>query len=492
MNTGKKQKTDRKISIKSIKATKKPIIPSYLQGYSSSQLEIIMSDHSVKQVVAGAGSGKTRTVIGLLIYRLKEHLEKPHKVLLLSFSRKAVKELRERLPEELRNLVEISTFHAFCLSQLRLAYPRSLAKLKIASNEIKEKFFYHFLSQADYLTDIGGLPIPLLLEHPQNFARILPDLYLKVNEAYKNYKKKERLFEFEDLIDIMLRSLRKKKKASTYIEKMRRAYDLIIIDEFQDTDPRQLEFFQLMNAKRKVVVGDDWQAIYGFRGASVKPFLDFKQIFAAKVMYLSDNYRSLSNIVRLGTKVIRASSKQIKKKINAVRKNKNHLAILKLKLERESIASFSNKLIKQDNLEYMILVRTNWQKNFWIRMGIAEQRVSTIHKSKGLEFPIVFVDMSAAWTRHKTKKKKKNLNMPNLAWLKDQELSQADDEEIRILYVAVSRAMNLLFILHSPPESAGLKESYYCEKLLLPNAQECSIEEMPNWLEKESLFRKAS
>lgn len=452
------------------------------------QLEIILGAEKIKQVVAGAGSGKTRTVIGLLEYRLRSNLEKPGRILLLSFSRKAVGELRERLAEDLRSAVEISTFHAFCLHHLRKIYPRSLSKLNVLTDEKKEKFFYDLLRQPSYLKEIGGVPIYFLWEEEPSFAAYFPEIHRKAQEAYKAYKRREKLFEFEDLIQLMLHCLRNKKNPR--VDTVREAYDLIIVDEFQDTDPCQLEFLYLMKAERKVVVGDDWQAIYAFRGASLAPFLDFQKLFGAQVLRLCDNYRSLGNITNVGGHIIKASSKQIKKRVRAVRKTDMDFPVISLKLEVNGAPFFAKETLRQSNKEYRILVRTNWRRDFWLGMGFEEEQVMTIHKSKGLEFPIVFLDICEGWSRKvKTQSSPKGL----WPWGKERKNSSlAWDEEIRILYVGASRAMNLLFILHYPPEFSGEREKFYCEKLTLPRTRKCSVGKLGAWLEKERQFRQAA
>ena len=469
-------------------------VPSYLKGFSLAQLEVILGAEKVKQVVAAAGSGKTRTVIGLLEYRLRSNLEKPGRILLMSFSRKAVGELRERLPEDLRSSVEISTFHAFCLHHLRKIYPRALGTLHVLTDEKKEKFFYDFLRQPAYLNEIGGIPIPFLWEEEDTFAAYFPEIHSRAKEAYKAYKYREKLFEFEDLIQLMLHCLRNKNKKSHRVDKVRDAYDLIIVDEFQDTDPRQLEFLGLMKAERKVVVGDDWQAIYAFRGASLAPFLDFQKLFGAQVLRLCDNYRSLENVTNLGSRIIKASSKQIKKRVNAVRKTVLDLPVISLKLEVNESPFFAEEVLRQSHKEYRILVRTNRRRDFWLGMGFEEEQVMTIHKSKGLEFPIVFLDICGGWSgKAKTQSSPRRLWPSLLLWRKSKKnFSLAWDEEIRILYVGASRAMNLLFILHHPQEFSGERENFYCEKLILAQTRKCSVENLSAWLEKESQFRKAA
>ncbi len=299
-----------------------------------------------------------------------------------------------------------------------------------------------------------------------------------------NYKKAEALLEFEDLIQIMLHSLRRKKKATM---KLQQQYNLIIVDEFQDTDPRQLEFLHLMQARRKIVVGDDWQAIYAFRGASLQPFFDFRRLFQAKVLRLCDNYRSLENIVKLGNCIIKASHKQIRKKVHAVRGAGPGLPVLSYNVQQYGAQSLVHLLHRQTNTDYCMLVRTNWRRIFWLEIGLPEDRIMTIHKSKGLEFPVVFLDICKGWTMSRSFSKNKGF------WPFTQD--PLWDEEIRILYVGASRAMNLLAILHLEAalteQENSSRERFYYKKFIVHQAKVCCLPEMQQWLNKEIMYRNS-
>ncbi len=152
------------------------VIPDYLKGFSLPQLTVILSKEKVKQIVAGAGSGKTHTLLGIIEYCLREGAEEAGKILMLSFSRKAVAELRGRLTEKWQNAVEISTFHAFCLRHLRQAYPHALGNIGILTEEKKEKFFHQLFSQSEFRRQIGGIPAPLLWEQHGDFSELFPEL----------------------------------------------------------------------------------------------------------------------------------------------------------------------------------------------------------------------------------------------------------------------------------------------------------------------------
>lgn len=407
--------------------------------YSGPQLEIIAGTESRKQVVAAAGSGKTRTVIGLVHFRLGQGLEAPGKVLLLTFSRKAAKEMKERLPAFCREAVEISTFHSFCYRHIASKHPdRSPGKITIIEEEEKNAFLAEQLKQ--YENEIGGIPFELLIAKDELFRELFPSIAMKVFRAFYAYKRLTGKTEYEDLIEIMLSDL---SCGKDWAMRLKTNYDFILVDEFQDTDPRQLEFLKCMDPKRLVVVGDDWQSIYGFRGADVRPFLNFPKIFkGTKRFDLAENYRSLKNIVTAGNAVIRNSSKQIRKKVTAVRGKGPGFANLSVE-----IAAGSEERLVQilEHSEFMILTRSNFRLRRWIRAGVSEQQCMTIHKSKGLEFPVVLLDITGGWG--------------------GEESALLTDEEIRVAYVAVTRAENLFCCITASQYSQDSTERIIYEKL---------------------------
>ncbi len=446
------------------KDTKTRAAPDYLKGYSSAQLRIILDDHPRKQVIAAAGSGKTRTVIGAVTHALLSGREEPGRVLLLSFSRKAAGEIRERLPEELRSLVEVSTFHSFCYRRLGELHPRFRERgMRVLTDEEKHRFYAARLRR--HADAIGGVPFDLLIKNPALFRKAFPRIAFAVNRRFHAFKRRAGALEFDDLISLILNGLRKQ---SDWAATMRARYSLIIVDEFQDTDPRQLEFLRLMEPPRLLVVGDDWQAIYGFRGATVRPFLDLPRHFPGTRKYrLEENYRSTRAVVRLGNQVIRASSRQLRKKVRAVRGAEPCSPVLGLPLEFGGERSLT-PLLKGD---FMILTRSNFRRDVWRNAGVPAEKVMTIHKAKGLEFPVVLLDLIGGWSGDGY------LGLENRRQQKAR-----DDEEIRIAYVGVSRAENLLITLHKPVYREKDREKRLWEKLFEGRVKDVGLEKLGKFL----------
>lgn len=433
-----------------------------LPGFSVAQSRIIQSDAPRKQIVAAAGSGKTRTVIGLTQWRFEQGLERPGRFLLLSFSRKACGELRDRLPVSLRPAVEIRTFHSFCYHRLQEVHPlHSRRPIQILEEDERNRFLADCLRQ--HPQEIGGIPFSLLYRHRDLFYRSFPELAMRTYRALHAYKRDRGLVEYDDLIDVLLRGLRTEEP---WTQHMRRRYDMILVDEFQDTDPQQLAFLQCMQMQRLMVVGDDWQAIYGFRGATVQPFLDFRKTFrCSRVFRLGENYRSLSQIVKAGSTLIRRSSRQLRKSVRSVRGRGPDLPTVALSLGDTEEQGFVSMLRAFEG--WVMLTRSNFRRQIWIDAGAPAEQVLTVHRAKGLEFPVVFLDIMGGWSG-------------------EQSLS---DEEIRIAYVGLTRAENLFCCVRRQKYHDLALERTVWEELFLPVTRRITMERLVELLEKERSYR---
>jgi len=399
--------------------------------FNEEQEAIINEQSNYVQVIAAAGSGKTSTMIGILDKLIKERTQDLSKVLVLTFSRKAVHEFSERLSRLHPNHnIRIQTFHAHCLGTLKSYHPRFLQNPPgILSEEEKIFFFKNFFKKHRF--QIGGIPYKFLLDQNLYILKKFHfELYQNALIELVEFKKLKDKLEFDDLVSIYLKGLECKEEW-TNIPKSN--IERLIVDEFQDTDEEQLRFLKYLNPKYLTVVGDDWQAIYGFRGATPKPFLDFEQAFVpTKRHFLSTNYRSLPEIVNLSQKPILENSKYIPKQVKAFRIGKARLEIWKLDGVKTDMIKLASKIMEHINQfpDTKILCRTNYRKKEFSMVGIPENFLLTIHASKGLEFHSVFIDLISGWNE-------------------DAKTIPIDliEEERRIFYVALSRAKDQIFLL---------------------------------------------
>ncbi len=433
------------------------------ENFSKKQWEIITSKVHNKQIIASAGSGKTRTVVGYTLYRL-EYKNDKDKILLLTFSRKACEELKVRFPEKALEWIEIRTFHAFCYHYIKNFHPEySIRNFSILEENQKLEFLKELLQKNPKKT--YGIPYLVLLKNLKQLEFHIPELYQFINHELQIYKKEHQLLEYEDLICMVVEGLIEKRK---WVQPLLNTYQHIIVDEFQDTDPLQFQFLYLVNPKSLFVVGDDWQAIYGFRGATIIPLLKFKNHFRdVKRFKLVENYRSLKAIVDCGNYIIKKSSQKIPKSVRAVRGKGIGISILGITNQEKNFYGSLITLLFEYNV--MILVRSNFRRAFWIKEGIPEEQVMTIHKSKGLEFPVILLDIEDGWSGE--------------AYL--------TDEEIRVCYVGITRAQNVCIILYNHWKKESLEYFLYFRffSKLLKNV---NTDRLKYFLQKEKQFRSKS
>ncbi|MBP7281599.1 MAG: UvrD-helicase domain-containing protein [Leptospiraceae bacterium] len=412
-------------------------------NYSPEQKSILEDDSNFKQVIAAAGSGKTSTMIALLEKIISEKRERQEEILVITFSKKAVGEIKERLEKKVgEQKIRIQTFHAYCLYILQKYNPDYKdTGIKIIEPTEKERIFRDYFKRERF--KVGGIPYEFLLSSSSNFLeKYFPDIEIEVNESYTLYKKENGKLDFDDLVEIYLEGLRVQKP---WALEARREVKRVIVDEFQDTDLEQLEWLRLLNPERLCVVGDDWQAIYGFRGASTEPFLKFKDFFTpCSIHFLTTNYRSLPAVIQTSSLPISKNKKNIPKKVKAFRKGIARVFRICLS-EEETLESFCEFLQKQiaDNPDSMVLCRSNLRITYLIKLGIPEANIMTIHASKGLEFHTVFVDLHSGWN------------------LKLDESKETIEEERRILYVALSRAKDNLYIFGNRKPKKDLIEDHF-------------------------------
>ena len=313
----------------------------YSEELNSEQLEVVMAGDGPMLVIAGAGSGKTRT----LTYRVSRLIEDgvdPSQILLLTFTNKAAREMLSRVEQ----LVTIDTrriwggtFHSVGNRLLRqyadaIGYRSNFSILDdedaketmdsaISSLGIKtlEKRF----PKGDVLLDIYSYLIntrtPLELHLEENFPHfaIYKEEMISVFRRYKDRKREANAMDFDDLLinwKLLLDD------HPDIAEALKRRFRYLLVDEYQDTNKLQAEIVDGMAALRRnvMVVGDDAQSIYSFRGASFENIITFPMRFPDAVIYkLETNYRSTPQILQLANSAIVHNRFQFQKELRAVR-----------------------------------------------------------------------------------------------------------------------------------------------------------------------------
>ena len=288
-------------------------------------------------IVAGAGTGKTTVVVEKIKYLLKKKLAEPEEILALTFTEKAAFEMEERVDREIPYgyfQMWISTFHAFADQILKEEISHiGLSPGYRLMTEAETIIFLRknlFLFNLNYFRPLGNPNkfLEALLDH---FSRlrdedISPEEYLKwvsrqreseetkknleLANAYKTYqtlKIKEGVMDFADLIYYLLQLFRERKNI---LKKYQEKFKFVLVDEFQDTNIAQYDLIKLLCPSKEnfplTVVGDDSQAIYKFRGASVSNIMSFmKDYTRAKQITLRNNYRSNQTILDKSYRLIK-------------------------------------------------------------------------------------------------------------------------------------------------------------------------------------------
>tara|TARA_Y100000816_G_scaffold25935_1_gene16638 strand:- start:2 stop:2047 length:2046 start_codon:yes stop_codon:yes gene_type:complete len=308
-------------------------IDKLIETLNKEQKDAVLSTEGPNLIVAGAGSGKTRVLTTRLIHIINQKKAWPNQILCVTFTNKAAKEMQNRVIKHIKGssnaIPWLGTFHSISVKFLRrhaeaLGYKSNFTILdtddqkKLIRNIVKgedldaKKFspqliLYHI----DQWKNKGLLPKDIKLEKNNLIIKSI----LKVYEIYQNKAKDLNAFDFGDLILFCVKLFEEHKDIK---EIYQNNFRYILVDEFQDTNFIQNKWLNLLVNKNQNIccVGDDDQSIYSWRGAEIKNFLTFDQIYKnCKVFKLEQNYRSTKNILETASNLISNNSNRVGKKL---------------------------------------------------------------------------------------------------------------------------------------------------------------------------------
>ena len=313
-------------------------LPSRL---NSSQLAAATYEGGPLLIVAGAGSGKTRTLVHRVAYLVDQGIP-PQAILLLTFTRKAAQEMLGRATALVgRRAAQVAggTFHSLANLLIRpyanlLGYPAGfsimdqddaeslIARIRGDIPEVKKhKRFPQKGAILGMLSQAINKDRPLLETISDSFPHFLEfaPIIDRIGQDYRAHKIQNALMDFDDLLVGLEMILRDHEEVR---QRIASRYDYILVDEYQDTNPVQARLTHLLGRDhlRVTAVGDDAQSIYAFRGASFRNIMDFPKIFpGTEVLKLEENYRSQAPIVNLANHLISQAREKYDKKLLAVR-----------------------------------------------------------------------------------------------------------------------------------------------------------------------------
>ena len=295
---------------------------SLLDGLNPRQREAAETIDGPLLILAGAGSGKTRTIIHRIAHIIETGQAWPSQILAITFTNKAAGEMRERIAK--MNIADskriwMSTFHAMCARIMRshaqwLGYDdnfviydmddqKRLYKSLIKELGLNDKYFTNQFLSGEVSTAKNNFVSPeaYMKENSGDFRKE------QVGTYYKRYQESLKANNAMDFDDLIYNTLVLFKGFPEILEQYQNRFKYIMVDEYQDTNHSQYELVNMLAAKYKniCVCGDDDQSIYGWRGADINNILDFEKDYAnAKVVKLEENYRSTQTILDCANGVI--------------------------------------------------------------------------------------------------------------------------------------------------------------------------------------------
>jgi DNA helicase-2/ATP-dependent DNA helicase PcrA len=360
-------------------------------------------------IIAGPGSGKTRTITHRIAYGVATGVFNPDLVLALTYTNRAASEIRSRLRQLDTQNVAVRTFHSAALSQLQYFWPQltGSAAPKLLTNKrslisevaallglrLTESQISELVAEIEFLKySLNDLPQYFLMGRLPSF--LSQEQFSDLVDRYQDQKLQRRLMDWEDTLLLCTGLLRNEPRLLSHFQQQNRFFT---VDEYQDISPLQEGLLRTWLGERSelCVVGDPRQTIYSFAGATSEFLLDFANQYSdASVFELNRNYRSGSEIVASANRILPDNPLQSIRQIQGV-VSKTQFASAQQEA-KEVAKSISNSLSKQKAADVAILARTNSQLNLF-ENELASLGVKTQVRGQGRFFrqPLVAQAISA-------------------------------------------------------------------------------------------------
>ena len=356
----------------------------YLKNLNEAQKEAVTHLDGPLLIVAGAGSGKTKVLTSRIAHIIAEKKAFPNQILSVTFTNKAAKEMQNRVSNILgasaTGLSWLGTFHSICAKLLR----KHASAVNLTSNftiidvddqirliknickaeniDVKQLAPRYVLAIIDRWKNKGQYPNEVTINHKDIYEKtILP--------VYKIYQQKLTDLNVCDFGDLILHTVKILEKNDNIRELYSTNFKYILVDEYQDTNYIQSRWLNLLSQKNKNLccVGDDDQSIYSWRGAEIKNFLEFDQIYEnTKVIRLEQNYRSSQNILSVASNLIANNQNRVGKTLTTTMEEGDLVKLNCFKNGRDEAIGVSDEIEKKLKKKYSynnmaILVRAIFQ-----------------------------------------------------------------------------------------------------------------------------------
>ena len=460
-----------------------------INGYEldKEQKTAVVTDDDNELLIAGAGSGKSLTLIGKIRYLIEYKNVKEEEILCISFTKDSMMSLKQNMQKNYNYNIDVYTFHKLALNILTyhndnisicasdyLEYIidevlHSINKeLSIYLKKNIVTFIRLFKSQGynkDYFKIIYSKNNKNInkTKRKQNeiILKIIEDFYLIYDEELKS----QGLYDFDDLIIYATKEVNEKG--------INKNYKYILIDEYQDTS---LIRYRLINAIKKccnskiVAVGDDFQSIYRFTGCNLDIFTNFEKYFGfTKIIKIQNTYRNSNELIKVAGDFIMKNKRQINKDLKSNKKLDKPIKIYYYK-NKNDFVKFLNFIYKKNKSNILVLSRNNFDINVFLNENLKQDndnliiennknikiRYLTAHRSKGLEEDnVVIINLND----DKLGFPSKITNDEIINFVLDKEDPYPYSEERRLFYVALTRTKNNVYLfLKKGYESIFVKE----------------------------------
>ncbi len=357
-----------------------------LDHLNESQRNAVLSTDGPLMILAGAGSGKTRTLVTKIQYLLEEKQVSPFHLLAVTFSNKAAREMRERIASQSSfdlGALQITTFHAFCARLLRseATYLGLSRNFTIYDTSESKSVIKNILGKRGIsLKEVSPAQVQYYIDDVKNSGHYVgakPDELLDEIETddpfydyfldYEAELHRNNAVDFGGLITGVLNLF---DNFPQVLQRYQTRFKYLLVDEYQDTNRCQFKLVKLLADKNKniCVVGDEDQSIYSWRGADIRNILDFEEVYKnAKLIKLEQNYRSSKNIIDAATHVISQNLQRKGKDMwtdNDVGESIDIIECKDDRVEAEFVATKITRLTEKENIpadEIAIFYRTNAQ-----------------------------------------------------------------------------------------------------------------------------------
>ncbi|MBO5460953.1 MAG: ATP-dependent helicase [Ruminococcus sp.] len=299
-------------------------------GFNQAQKKAVMHSAGPCLVLAGPGSGKTLTIVNRIKYLIEKQKVRPEEILVITFTKYAAAEMKLRLKSLMGGKdipVTMGTFHGIYYGILKWAY--KLGPQNILSEEEKYQLVREIINhqeieifdEEDFLqeivTEIGIVKNNRLDIEEYQAKRCSSAVFYNIYTEYETHRKQLRKIDFDDMLVLCYQLFTQR---PDILKMWQKKFKYILVDEFQDINQVQYDVIKMLAEPERnlFVVGDDDQAIYGFRGADPKLMFTFKEDYPeAEQILLGINYRSTKNIVKNARKVIENNQQRFEKELTA-------------------------------------------------------------------------------------------------------------------------------------------------------------------------------